>query len=241
MEPKELSKLNALQEVMKKQLKIVDDLVRPISEPYNRLQKIIQETLKPFEELSELLKYHIYVDPVTFKALTDIFETQKIVPISKVKIDKKFPSYYIYTNGVKAPEYEGQEIIVNEESALLISNLDRAYRHKFYANISKVPFNKHSSILSIEEHHFKITKDSDIFNLCLMLFGSKQYIMKIWKWKDIKDRVLGYAAEQEDEEGAFKLKVYRLNLRLDKTGYKNMILYKNKTVRVNPQYYFLFK
>ncbi len=197
----------------------------------------IKKAYAPIEKIFEQLRYMIYVDPDTFNTLSGLYQSVQID--SSIKYPDK---YIIYTNAVKTPQYDGQQFIVTKEIALVIAKLDYQYRHKIYGKVNKVPFNKHSSVLEIDGTSFQIKKDLETFNLCLMLFGSKQYIEKIWKWEDIKTKVLDHGKEVIDDENAFKLKVYRLNKRIEnKIGFIDIILYKNKTVRVNPQYIYFFK
>lgn len=212
-----------------------------ISLPHKKILEVFQNVYKPFEELSEILGHQVYVDPTTFETLVSVFPIAKSRKVSIEEITANPDIYFIYTNHVKLPRYRDSYIIVDKQTAFLINKLDMTFRQKFYLGIKKVPFNKNTSVLTVEDYHFEIDKDSDTYNLCLMLFGSKQYINRIWKWNDILDKVMGHSDERNDDVNAFRLKVYRLNLRLYKTGYKNIILYKNKTVRVNPDYIFLFK
>jgi hypothetical protein len=130
---------------------------------------------------------------------------------------------------------------VDKDVAVVIGKLDMAYRHKKYGDISKEPFNKNVPSLEIDDHTFKLQKNGDTYKLCRMLFGSKQYIKKTWQWKDIDKRVIDHAKDTKDVVNAFKLKIYRLNEKIEqKAGYREFILFRDKTVRVNPQYLFLF-
>lgn len=211
-----------------------------IAHPQKKILEIFQNVYKPFEELSEILGHQVYVDPTTFETLVSIFPTEKSRKISIEEIKANPDLCFIYTNHVKLPQYKDSCIVVDKQTAFLISKLDMSYRHRFYSGITKRPFDKYNSVLTIEEYKIKITKGTDIFRLCVMLFGSKQYITKVWTWDDIVNKVIDREKAMNSED-AFESKVKRLNKRLSVTGYTKIIIFDEKGVRVNPEFYFLFK
>ncbi|MFH1544040.1 MAG: hypothetical protein ABIE03_05935 [Patescibacteria group bacterium] len=207
--------------------------------PLNAITNIVKEQSEIINSIFKELRNKIYIDPVTFTALA---ESHKLLDSDEMQSKSKNEKFfYVYTNPVKAPSFDGKYIEFDKKTAKLIKSLDMAFCHKFYSGIREVPFDKKSGILTIEDVTLKFDPDKEPARICNLLFGSKQYINKKRQWREIESKVSDHAKER-DLENAIKLKVYRINLRIhEKTGYKSLIKFENKTLYVNPEYYYLFK
>lgn len=197
-------------------------------------QQIITSILSKYRKL-------VYVDPNTFQGLVNNKDNE-IVDLEYVESQLESSiSYFIYTNHVKAPHFEGQYIEVEEKTSKLIKYLEWAFLDKLFAGITEAPYNKGTGKLKIEEAEFKFNTDKEPAKICNLLFGSAQYIKKKRQWAEILKKILDHSKDG-DKENVMKLKVFRINERIkEKLGYPNLIIFENKTLFVNPDYYYLFK
>lgn len=201
---------------------------------YKKKKQIITSNLSKYGKL-------VYVDPLTFRGLVRN-KKNKIVDYDYVEAQlDKSNSRFIYTNHVKAPNFDGQYIEFDKDVAMQIKHVEWSFLDKLFAGITEAPYDKKLGRLKIEEAEFKFDKDQEPARICNLLFGSIQYVNKKRTWKEVKEKVLDHGGDR-DEENAFKLKVYRINKRIDKKlGYPELIKFENKTLFVNPDYYYLFK
>lgn len=183
----------------------------------------------------------IYVDPLTFEGLS---ANKKNIILDQDYVKRKLEDTkkcFIYTNHVKAPHFEGQYIELDKEIAIQIKNVEWSFLHKLFEGINQAPYDKRSGMLRIEEVEFKFNFDKEPGRICHLLLGSAQYIKKKRQWVEIYEKVLD-RNKNRNPENAMKLKIYRINERIrKKLGYPDLIKYENKTLFVNPDYYYLFK
>lgn len=183
----------------------------------------------------------IYVDPNTFKGLVNHKQNKLVDHSYAEKKAESSDSYFIYTNHVKAPKFADKFIEFDENTAMMIKHLEWVFLDKLFAGITEAPYDKRTGKLKIEEAEFKFNTDKEPAKICNLLFGSAQYIKRKRQWAEILKKILDHGKDG-DNENAMKLKVFRINERVrKKMGYPNLIIFENKTLSVNPDYYYLFK
>lgn len=201
---------------------------------FKKKQQILSEIVSKYRKF-------IYVDPNTFKGLVNHKRNTLVDYSYAEKKAESSDSYFIYTNHVKAPKFADKFIEFDENTAMMIKQLDWAFCDKLFAEITEAPYNKHKSILKIEEAKLKFDFDKETGKICHLLFGSGQYVKKKHQWQEILDKVMDHGKDRS-QESSMKSKVFRMNNRIyGKLGYRDMIKFENKTLYVNPDYYYLFK
>lgn len=201
---------------------------------YKKKKQIITSNLSKYGKL-------VYVDPLTFRGLVGN-KKNKIVDHDYVEkqLDKS-DACFVYTNHVKAPHFDGQYIEFDREIAMQIKHVEWSFLDKLFTGNTEAPYNKKLGKLYIEEAEFKFNKDKEPARICNLLFGSAQYVKKVRQWDEILEKVLDRNRDR-DHVNSIKMKVYRINERIDEElGYPEMIKFENKTLFVNPDYYYLFK
>ncbi len=218
-----------------------------ISEVQKKIKKM-QDTDPLYEKkrqiLSEIVSRYrkfIYVDPNTFKGLVN-HKHNKLVDHSYAEKKAEFSdSYFIYTNHVKAPKFADKFIEFEENTAMIIKQLDWAFCDKLFAEITKAPYNKRKGILKIENSEIDFAFSKDTGKICNLLFGSAQYVKRKHKWGEVLTKALD-REKTGNLENAMKLKVLRMNERIfEKMGYRDLIKFEDKMLFVNPDYLYLFK
>lgn len=235
-----------------------DTFSNPLKGVFDGLNKqfdlIRDELNKTQVDFSKVFEKSVYVQPELFKKLEAGVLKNIQDKLYKIKDgDEEYEIADIKGQGINADYYilshhdenstTGQiQFRTSREIALLVREMTGMDREKLY-KIDKAAFNSRFSELNIGGSILPIIAYSDVYRLCRMLFGSPQYITKKWNWQDIEDRkVIADILALKNPERALYQKVARLNNRIHglKPEIKNLILYKNKSVFVNPKYYYLF-
>lgn len=206
-----------------------------------KLDPLVKQRLEIIREIMSKYKNLVYVDPITFKGLVD---NKNIKVVNFDYVENKLGRSdlrFIHTNHVKAPHFDGQYIEVDEKTSKLIKHLEWAFLDKLFAGITEAPYNKRTGKLKIEEAEFEFDIDQEPAKICNLLFGSAQYIKRKRDWNEIEEKILDRSKDR-DKENAMKMKVFRINERISKKlGYPDLIIFENKTLYVNPDYYYIFK
>lgn len=205
------------------------------------LDKQFKQKAKVIKKIMSRYKNLIYVDPLTFRGLVGN-KKNKIVDHDYVETQLDKPdACFVYTNYVKAPHFDGQYIEFDKEISMQIKHVEWSFLDKLFAGISEAPYDKKLGRLTIEEAEFYFDTDQEPARISNLLFGSTQYVKKVRTWKEIQDKILDHGGDR-DPVNSMKNKVIRMNKRFYKVlGYPDIIIFKNKTLFVNPDYYYLFK
>lgn len=201
---------------------------------FKKKQQILSEIVSKYRKF-------IYVDPNTFKGLVNHKQNKLVDHSYAEKKAESSDSYFIYTNHVKAPKFADKFIEFDENTAMMIKQLDWAFCDKLFAEITKSPYNKRKGILKIENSEIDFAFSKDTGKICNLLFGSAQYVKRKHKWSEVLTKALD-REKAGNLENAMKLKVHRMNERiLEEIGYRDLIKFEDKALFVNPDYLYLFK
>lgn len=203
------------------------------------------ETKSPFKinglegltKLREILGQVIYLQPHIYKVIVGL---GLAVPFDPEK-DDYMNYYHVYTKYPHTNKKGLKEIAVTLEVGEAIKVLVKDKPQFMFPKIEKAPFDRVSSVLTINRISFEISRESGRSDLCRILFGNKKNIGKIWSIGEIEEKMSIRHLDQEKRYHHIYDKVRFLNDCIKKTTeLEDFVELRDKTIRINPLYTYTF-
>ena len=217
--------------------KVIPITKEELESEVNKLKALDQRFESKQKAIRDVMERVIYLQPHIYKVIVGLgvnvnYDSDK---------DEYMNYYHVYTKYPHTNQKGLKEISVPIETGKAIKTLIASKPQFMFPKITRAPFDRTSSVLTVNRISIDIPRESGRNELCRIIFGNKKNLGKVWNLEDIITKMGANNLKGKKRYHYIYDKVRFLNERIEKeTDLENFLDLSNITLRIDPIYSYTF-